>query len=135
MCAVPHTIFPSLDVLGAPRCRAGGELVLAGATTPWPPGHAEIPADFFAPLGVALLPDVCGLEDPPDGSFIEPCFTVQRQALRFSLAGQSLDVYDHGVDQLSPYALAVETAELRHDVTCTDTNDSWYSWVAAPPPP
>lgn len=115
--------------------RAGGELVLAGASTPWRPDHGQIPADFFAPLGVELLPDVCDLEDPPDGNFLEPCFTVQRQALRFTLAGQSLDVYDHGVDTLSPYDLAVQTAELRHDVTCTDTAVTWYSWLAAPPPP
>lgn len=90
---------------------------------------------FFAPLGVELLPDVCDLEDPPGGNFLEPCFTVQRQALRFTLAGESLDVYDHGVDTLPPYALAVQTAELRHDITCTDTNDTWYSWLVAPPPP
>jgi len=117
--------------------RADGELVLAGATTPWTPGRAgSVPADFFAPLDVSLLPDVCEIEAPwDDGSFIEPCYTLQRQALRFSLAGRSVDVYDHGVDQLSPYVLMVERAELHHDITCTDIGDRWYSWVAGPPIP
>lgn len=115
--------------------RADGELVLAGASTPWAPDHASVPVDFFAPLDVTLLPDVCRIEPPWEGDFIEPCFTVQRQALRFSLDGQALDVYDHGVDQLPPYVLSVEHAELRHDVTCTDVSSQWYSWLAAPPIP
>jgi hypothetical protein len=115
--------------------RAGGELVLAGASTPWPPDHEEIPGNFFAPLDVVLLPDVCGIELPWDGGFVGPCFTVQRQALRFTSERVALDVYDHGVDQLPQYAIAVETAELRHDVTCTDTPSQWYSWLATTPIP
>jgi hypothetical protein len=114
--------------------RVGGELVLAGASTPWAPDLDEVPADFFAPLSIVLLPDVCRLEPPWDGgNFIAPCYTEQRQALRFGLDGQVVDVYDRGVDQLSPYILLVQNAERYHDITCTDTSDRWYSWVAVPP--
>jgi len=118
--------------------RTGGELVLAGASSPWPPDLAgSVPTDFFDPLEVTLLPDVCEIEAPwEEGSeFIAPCYTLQRQALRFSLAGRAVDVFDHGVDELSPYALVVENAEYHHDIVCTDTGDRWYSWVAGPPIP
>ena len=117
--------------------RVGGELVLAGASTPWPPDLAgSVPDDFFDPLEVTLLPDVCEIEEPWDGgNFLEPCYTLQRQALRFSLEGQGVDVYDHGSDQLSPYLLVVENAEHHHDIECTDTGERWYSWVAGLPIP
>ncbi|MCX4244716.1 hypothetical protein [Paraliomyxa miuraensis] len=115
--------------------RADGSLVLAGASTPWPPDFEQVPSDFFAPLSIGLLPDVCEVEPPYEGGFVPPCFRIQRQALRFELAGETVDVYEHGADQLSPYVLLVERAELRHDVTCTDTQGRWYSWVAVPPIP
>jgi len=113
--------------------RAGGELVLAGASTPWPPDDEQIPPDFFAPLGVTLLADACPLEPPPNSDFLTPCYTLERQALRFTLDGASVDVYDRGVDQLAPYILAVEAAEHHHDIMCTDIGERWYSWIAVPP--
>jgi hypothetical protein len=124
--------FGSQDQLVTLR-RADGELVLAGASTPWPPDFEGVPADFFAPLEISLLTDVCPLEPPPDGTmFVDRCFTLERQALRFSLEGRTVEVYDHGVDQLAPYIVAVQDAEQRHDIRCTDTSEQWYSWVAAP---
>lgn len=130
-----QSTFRGTDVLVTLR-RADGELVLAGATTPWPPDLDAVPADFFDPLAITLLAEVCPLEPPPPGgNFIDTCYTVQRQALRFELQGRARDVYDHGVDQLSPYVLLVQHAEQRHDVTCSDISDRWYSWVAVPPIP
>lgn len=134
------TVFHSDDTFGSEDQlitlrRADGELVLAGASTPWSPDHAALPPDFFAPLVITLLADVCDVEPlPPDGGgFVAPCFAVERQALRFDLQGQVVEVHDHGVDQLPPYILAVQHAEQRHDIMCTDTGGTWYSWVAVPP--
>ncbi len=136
------TVFHSNDTFGGEDQlvtlrRTDGELVLAGASTPWAPDHAELPPDFFAPLSITRLADVCEVEPlaPDGGNFVAPCFAVERQALRFALQGEALDVYDHGVDQLPPYILAVQHAERRHDITCTDIGDTWFSWVAAPPLP
>lgn len=126
--------FGGGDVLVTLR-RADGELLVAGATTPWTPDHPSVPAGFFDPLDVTLLADVCPVEEPWGGDFLGPCFTVERQAIRFARDGRSVDVYDRGVDQLTPYVVSVQTAELRHDVTCTDTSDQWYSWLAAPTVP
>ena len=57
----------------------------------------------------------------------------QRQALRFEREGEAVEVYDHGVAQLSPYIVLVQHAEQRFDIECTDTPGRWYSWVAVPP--
>jgi hypothetical protein len=124
--------FEGADVLATLR-RADGSLVLAGASTPWPPDAAAVPEGFFDPLDVALRDDVCPVEPLSGGGFIEACYAVERQALRFGLGGEALDVYDHGVDQLPPFILAVQHAEQRHQLTCSDTPDRWYSWVAVPP--
>lgn len=110
--------------------RADGELVLAGASTPWRPEAAGIPFDFFDPLVVSLVDDICPIEAPPEG---EPCYAVERQALRFLTELDVVEVYDHGAEQLPPWVLLVQHAEERHDVTCSDISNTWYSWVAVPP--
>lgn len=115
--------------------RSDGELVLAGANTPWSPDDERIPTDFFDPLEITTLSDACPIEPPADAGFVDPCYTVQRQALRFALEGEHVDVYDQGADQLSSYVLLVQYAQRFHDVQCTDTPGQWYAWVAVPPIP
>lgn len=112
---------------------SGGALVLAGMSSPWRPDDGAVPADFFDPLDVTLLENVCPVEPPAGGDFLEPCFSIERQALRFSAGRQSVEVYDHGVDELASFVLLVEHAEQLHDITCTDISDTWYAWVAVPP--
>jgi hypothetical protein len=123
--------FEGIDQLVTLR-RPGGELVLAGAYTPWVPGHEAIPPDFYDPYQVTLLDEVCNVDPPPDGDFLEPCYSVERQALRFSSERYSADVYDHDVDQLGPYVAIVQYAEQRHDLSCTDIPGTWYQWMLVP---
>ena len=83
--------------------RDAGQVVLAGSRGPLLAGRGDVPPDLWAPLSVELLPDVCDIEPevPGDSGFIAPCFQIQRQALRFSLDGTSVDVYDHGMGELA----------------------------------
>ncbi|MCA9712329.1 MAG: hypothetical protein KDK70_41215, partial [Myxococcales bacterium] len=115
--------------------RDAGQVVLAGSRGPLLAGRGDVPPDLWAPLSVELLPDVCDIEPevPGDSGFIAPCFQVQRQALRFSLDGTSVDVYDHGMGELGPLWVTVEHAEQRHEIACTDTSSRWYQWVATYP--
>jgi len=113
--------------------RADGQLVLAGGRSPVAPDGSAVPADFFAPLDVALVPDVCAVDaGPSDG-----CFTEERQALRFMLGGDSVEVYDRGSGALATFALVVAIA-MRYGVDeseCSDVPETWYEWVVVPPIP
>jgi hypothetical protein len=113
--------------------RADGDLMIAGASTPWPPGDDGLPPDFFDPLVVTVVEGVCPIEPSSDGG--EPCYGVERQALRFATARDVVEVYDHGTGSIGPHLLRVQHAEQRHDVTCSDVDGTWYSWLAFVPPP
>ncbi|MCA9711470.1 MAG: hypothetical protein KDK70_36870 [Myxococcales bacterium] len=115
--------------------RQGSNLRLAGGRGPYLPGDGDIPSDWGAPLSVELLPGVCEIEPESSGTTIvePPCFRVERQALRFTLDDDTVDVYDHGRGEVGLLQVAVQYAEQHHEFQCMDAAPSWYQWVAAEP--
>lgn len=123
-----RTVMGFMDQLVTLR-RADGELVLAGGWSPWAPNDPRIQAGFFAPFTIAVEADVCSPE-PPDPE--DDCEIEQRQALRFTLAGESLDVYDGNATLLSPWALVVGRAVQYLEIECADVPETFYRWVVVP---
>ena len=98
-----------------------------------PAGDGDVPADFFAPLSVAVVSGICETVQPPGGDFIGTC-PYAREAITFGLAGDEVTVLDHNRDTLaSSFEAAVEIAEQREDVAACTQGDRWYQWVVYEP--
>lgn len=105
--------------------RRDGEVMLAAASAERLPDGPGLPAwDFFAPLDLFTLDDVCDIEMPT------PCTVDRRQALAFIDDGEVELVYDRGSGQLGDVAIEVGSAIEHVDVTCADVADAWYAFVA-----
>lgn len=107
--------------------RKDGELVLAAVDADELPGADDgfhPAADFFAPLDIAVLHEVCPAE-PED---VEPCNFIcqgctrdRRLALAFIEDGEAEVVFDRGTGQLGDSAIVVGHALEHVEVFCTDT--------------
>jgi hypothetical protein len=114
-----------------------GELMLAATDADSLPGDSDNGSDpdFFAPMQLALLDDVCDIEpivDEPCQGFIceEPCTVDRRQAIAFLDQHGAEVVYDRGAGQLGPFAIEVGEAIEHVEVECVDTSGARYSFVA-----
>jgi hypothetical protein len=118
--------------------RKDGELVLAAMQADGLPGvddGAHPPADFWGPLQVALLDDVCEPEaDPQDEpcNFICPgtCTHDRRMALAFLDGTEAEVVYDAGSGELGDLVIVVGEAREHVEVFCTDTPGARIGFVA-----
>lgn len=116
--------------------RRDGEVMLAAMTADALPGDgSEGPdADFFAPLQLALLDDVCGIEpqvdEPCDFVCADPCTVDRRQAIAFFDDFGAEVVYDRGAGQLGDTAIEVGEAIEHVEVSCPDVAQARYSFVA-----
>ncbi len=116
--------------------RKDGELVLAAVDADELPGADDglhPAADFFAPLDIAVLHEVCPAE-PED---VEPCNFIcqgctrdRRLALAFIEDGDAEVVFDRGTGQLGDTAIVVGHALEHVEVFCTDTPGWRFDFVA-----
>lgn len=116
--------------------RRGGQVMLAAMTSDALPGQTEggVGQDFFSPLALGLLDDVCPIEpdadEPCDFICSDPCTVDRRQALAF-IDGLDVEViYDRGSGQLGATAVEVGEAIDHVEVLCPDVAGAWYSFVA-----
>jgi len=116
--------------------RKDGELVLSAVDADELPGAGDgfhPGPDFFAPLDIAVLHEVCPIE--PDD--VEPCNFIcqgctrdRRLALAFVDDGEAEVVFDHGSGQLGDIAIVVGRAREHVEVFCTDTPGWRFDFVA-----
>ena len=116
-----------------------GELVLAGMSADSLPADDGAPqhpaADFWAPLTVTAVEDVCDVElDPYEhcDAFICPgtCSRDRRLALQLTMGADDVTVLDRTHGTLGPLQVDVGEAVERVEVYCTDTPNGWYSFAA-----
>jgi hypothetical protein len=117
--------------------RRDGEVMLAAMDADSLPGDGNNGSDseFFAPMQLALLDDVCAIEpvvEEPCQGFIctDPCTVDRRQAIAFLDEHGAEVVYDRGAGQLGPTVIEVGEAIEHVEVDCVDTAGARYSFVA-----
>lgn len=117
--------------------RRDGEVMLAAMSAEALPGEAGNdgpPAEFFAPLQVELLDDVCPIEptipEPCDFICSDPCTVDRRAALAFLDGDAAEVVYDRRAGRLGATAIEVGSAMEHVEVSCVDTADAWFGFVA-----
>lgn len=105
-----------------------GRLILGGvqASAPLP---ADAP-DFFAPLGVTLLDDVCEIEPDCD----QACGPIRRDAIAVALGdGEPVSIYDGNTGIVgAPTGYTVVVGDAYSQVgepSCTDTPAAWFEIV------
>jgi hypothetical protein len=115
-----------------------GELVVAGMSAdslPADDGAAQHPsADFWAPLTVTALDDVCDVElDPLEhcDAVICPdtCSRDRRLALQLTMGTEDVTVLDRNHGALGSLQVDVGETVERVEVYCTDTPGAWYSFA------
>lgn len=115
--------------------RKDGEVMLAAMNADSLPGDGVNGSDseFFEPLQLALLDDVCAIEpvvdEPCDFICADPCTVDRRQAIAFLDEHGAEVVYDRGAGQLGPFAIEVGEAIEHVEVDCVDTQSARYSLV------
>lgn len=117
--------------------RRDGEVMLAAMSAESLPGDAgnDGPsAEFFAPMQVELLDDVCPIEptipEPCDFICADPCTVDRRAALAFLEEDESEIVYDRRAGRLGATAIEVGSAMEHVEVSCADTAGAWFGFVA-----
>jgi len=116
-----------------------GELALAAMAGEALPGGSTSypPEDFFAPLGLELLTDVCDAEPAPDDGtgFLggDPCTQDRRLAITFALEGDSTTVFDRNAGSIGDLSVHVGETVHYEEVTCTDTPGGWREFIAVRP--
>ncbi len=105
-----------------------GRLILGGVQA-----SAVLPSDapdFFAPLGVTLLDDVCDAEPDCDQS----CGPIRRDAIGVALDdGEPVAIYDGNADIVgAPTGYTVVVGDAYSQVgepTCADTPKAWFEII------
>ncbi len=116
--------------------RRDGEVMLAAMSAEALPGDGNDgpSAEFFAPLQVELLDDVCPIEPsvPEPCNFIcsDPCTVDRRAALAFLEGDEAEVVYDRRAGRLGTTAIEVGSAMEHVEVSCADTAGAWFGFVA-----
>lgn len=116
--------------------RRDGEVMLAAMSAETLPGGGNDgpSAEFFAPLQVELLDDVCPIEPsvPEPCNFLcsDPCTVDRRAALAFLEGDEAEVVYDRRAGRLGTTAIEVGSAMEHVEVTCADTAGAWFGFVA-----
>lgn len=120
--------------------RRDGDVMLAAMSADSLPGDGVNGSDseFFEPLQLALLDDVCAIEpvveEPCDFICADPCTVDRRQAIAFLDGNGAEVVYDRGAGQLGATAIEVGAAIEHVEVDCVDTASGRYSFVAVRQP-
>lgn len=113
--------------------RPDDELVLAGIRGDGLPGDPYgPPADYFAPLSLAMLA-TCPTDPPPEidsgCSFIcGDCYRLRRGSMRLAWQdGATVDLIDRSTQFWpgEPYLVLAGAVEFHDEITCTDTPDRW----------
>jgi hypothetical protein len=116
--------------------RRDGEVMLAAMDADSLPGEGVNGSDpdFFAPLQLALLDDVCEVEpiveEPCDFVCADPCTVDRRQAIAFLDGSGAEVVYDRNAGQLGETTIEVGEAIEHVEVDCVDMASAKYSFVA-----
>jgi hypothetical protein len=117
--------------------RRDGEVMLAAMTADAMPGEGGNDGpdeEFFAPLQVEALDDVCAIEpsieEPCDILCSDPCTVDRREALAFLAGGQAEVVYDRQAGRIGTTVIEVGSAIEHVEVRCADVADAWFSFVA-----
>lgn len=117
--------------------RRDGEVMIAAMSAEALPGDDDDGpfADFFAPLQVASLDEVCPIEPPPEPEpcdFVcsDPCTVDRRLALAFFDEEHAEVVYDRRPGELGDTAVEVGSAVEHVEVSCTDVAQAWFAFVA-----
>lgn len=110
--------------------RRDGEVMIAAMAGELLPGDGDDapPSEFFAPLFVALLDDVCAdeYEEIEDDCALH----LRRHAIAF-IDGDDVEVvFDRGTSEIGRLSLAVGDAREYFGDSCGEVPPSWYSWVA-----
>lgn len=110
--------------------RRDGEVMIAAMSGERLPGDGQNapPSEFFAPLFVALLDEVCSdeYEDIEDDCALH----LRRHAIAFIADDQVEVVFDRGASEIGRLAIAVGDARRYYGDSCTEVPPSWYSFVA-----
>lgn len=116
------------DVLVA--LRRDGEVMIAAMSGEHLPGDGPFapPSEFFAPLFVSLLDEVC----PDEYEEIEPecALHLRRHALAFIDDADVEVVFDRGTSAIDRLVIAVGDARRYYGDSCVEVPRAWYSFVA-----
>jgi hypothetical protein len=117
--------------------RKDGEIVLAAVDADSLPGEEDDdghpPHDFFAPLDLVVLHEVCPEEpeDPEPCNFVcHGCTRDRRLAIAFVDDGEAEVVFDHGTGQAGDLAIVVGHAVEHVEISCTDIPGWRFGFVA-----
>jgi hypothetical protein len=126
----------SIDIAGGAwtdmlvAVRRDGELMIAAMSGERLPGDGEPapPSEFFAPLFVALLDEVCSdeYEELEDDCALH----LRRHAIAFIDDDDVEVVFDRGTSEIGRLAIAVGDARKYYGDSCPEVPPSWYAFVA-----